>query len=87
MPATNDAPEAEAEKLTCSFCGKSQDEVRKLVSGPNNIFICDECVFLCLQITSEHGGLHERAAYYSFIFVAKLLYPVALFFHRREDSR
>jgi ClpX C4-type zinc finger len=87
MPATKDAPRAEAEKLTCSFCGKSRDEVGKLVSGPNNIFICDECVLLCLQITCKEGGLHERAAYYSFWFLVKFLYPVALFFHRREDSR
>ena len=36
----------------CSFCGKSQDEVRKLVSGPG-VFICDECVDLCNEILTE----------------------------------
>ena len=87
MPATNDAPRAEAEKLTCSFCGKSQAEVGLLVSGPNNTFICERCVHLCLQINSEHGGLHERAAYYCFTFVVNLLYPVAKLFHRREDTK
>lgn len=39
-------------KLYCSFCGKSQDEVRKLIAGPS-VFICDECVDLCNDIISE----------------------------------
>jgi ATP-dependent Clp protease ATP-binding subunit ClpX len=33
--------------LHCSFCGKSQDEVAKLIAGPGALFICDECVELC----------------------------------------
>ena len=36
--------------LYCSFCGKSQHEVRKLIAGPT-VFICDECVELCADIT------------------------------------
>lgn len=36
--------------LYCSFCIKSQHEVKKLISGPANIFICDECVKLCNEI-------------------------------------
>jgi len=36
----------------CSFCGKSQTEVRKLIAGPG-VFICDECVGLCQQIIAE----------------------------------
>jgi hypothetical protein len=36
--------------LYCSFCYKSQHEVRKLISGPGGIFICDECVELCNEI-------------------------------------
>ena len=39
-------------KLECSFCGKTQDEVRKLVAGPS-VYICDECVNLCNDILSE----------------------------------
>ena len=35
--------------LYCSFCGKSQHEVRKLIAGPT-VFICDECVELCLSL-------------------------------------
>ncbi|QEW06558.1 MULTISPECIES: ATP-dependent Clp protease ATP-binding subunit ClpX [Nitrincola] len=42
----------ESSKLFCSFCGKSQDEVRKLIAGPS-VFICDECVDLCNDIIRE----------------------------------
>ncbi len=46
--------------LYCSFCGKSQHEVRKLIAGPS-VFICDECIELCNdiirdEITADHGG-------------------------------
>jgi ATP-dependent Clp protease ATP-binding subunit ClpX len=41
--------------LYCSFCGKSQHEVRKLIAGPS-VFICDECVDLCLDIIREDVG-------------------------------
>ncbi len=36
-------------QLRCSFCGKTQKEVKKLIAGPS-VFICDECVFLCMEI-------------------------------------
>jgi ATP-dependent Clp protease ATP-binding subunit ClpX len=39
-------------KLLCSFCGKSQHEVRKLIAGPS-VYICDECVDLCNDIIRE----------------------------------
>jgi len=45
--------------LYCSFCGKSQHEVKKLIAGPS-VFICDECVELCNDIISEE--LQEQAA-------------------------
>src|SRR3990172_11127329 len=38
--------------LHCSFCGKSQDEVRKLIAGPT-VYICDECIELCNEIIAE----------------------------------
>ena len=38
--------------LYCSFCGKSQHEVRKLIAGPS-VFICDECIELCNDIIRE----------------------------------
>ncbi|MGI8587931.1 MAG: ATP-dependent Clp protease ATP-binding subunit ClpX [Chloroflexia bacterium] len=37
----------------CSFCGKSQDDVRRLIAGPNAVYICDECVDLCREIIDE----------------------------------
>ena len=39
-------------KLRCSFCGKTQDQVRKLIAGPN-VYICDECIDLCSDIIDE----------------------------------
>jgi ATP-dependent Clp protease ATP-binding subunit ClpX len=39
--------------LYCSFCFKSQHEVRKLISGPASIFICDECIGLCNEIIAD----------------------------------
>jgi len=40
--------------LYCSFCGKSQREARKLIAGPT-VFICDECVELCIDIIREEN--------------------------------
>ncbi|MBR6126502.1 ATP-dependent Clp protease ATP-binding subunit ClpX, partial [bacterium] len=45
MATTND-------RLKCSFCGKTQDQVKKLIAGPD-VFICDECVDLCNEILDE----------------------------------
>jgi ATP-dependent Clp protease ATP-binding subunit ClpX len=47
--------------LTCSFCGKSQKDVRKLIAGPS-VYICDECVELCNDIITEE---YEREDYYA----------------------
>ena len=44
------ADDAASKILYCSFCYKSQHEVKKLISGPGGIFICDECVELCNEI-------------------------------------
>jgi ATP-dependent Clp protease ATP-binding subunit ClpX len=45
-------------QLKCSFCGKSQDQVRKLVAGPG-VYICDECIELCNEIVEEELGGEE----------------------------
>lgn len=43
-------------KIRCSFCGKTQGQVGRLISGPNNdVFICDECVDICAEIIEEEG--------------------------------
>lgn len=46
-------------QLKCSFCGKSQDQVRKLVAGPG-VYICDECIELCNEIVEEELGSDEE---------------------------
>jgi ATP-dependent protease Clp ATPase subunit len=55
MPRT-----APLEALNCSFCGKAQDDVAKLVAGPG-VFICDECVALCNQVIADELRRHDRA--------------------------
>src|SRR5947209_11616562 len=37
----------------CSFCGKSQDQVQRLIAGPGGVYICDECIDLCREIIEE----------------------------------
>ncbi|MBR2570919.1 MAG: ATP-dependent Clp protease ATP-binding subunit ClpX [Clostridia bacterium] len=39
--------------VKCSFCGKSQDQVRRIVAGPPGVYICDECVLLCQEIVAD----------------------------------
>ncbi len=46
-------------QLKCSFCGKSQDQVRKLVAGPG-VYICDECIELCTEIVEEELGSEDE---------------------------
>lgn len=45
-------PKHDDDKLKCSFCGKTQDQVKKLIAGPE-VYICDECVELCNEILDE----------------------------------
>ena len=67
----------EGADLSCSFCGKSQKEVKKLIAGPT-VYICDECVELCREIIVE--GLNSlpgfrcvdpRGAFYAFPRIAE----------------
>ena len=51
MPRKDDSND----DLLCSFCGKSQDEVKKLIAGPS-VYICDECIQLCDEIIAEEYG-------------------------------
>lgn len=41
------------QKVRCSFCNKSAEQVRKMISGPDGVFICDECIELCSEIVEE----------------------------------
>lgn len=41
------------QKIRCSFCNKSEDQVRKLIAGPNDVYICDDCIEICSEIIEE----------------------------------
>lgn len=52
--------DTQGDRLRCSFCGKNQDEVKRLIAGPT-VYICDECIDLCNDIILEEGA-NEKAA-------------------------
>ena len=52
MATRNVGREGGNQTLCCSFCGKSQKEVKKLIAGPT-VYICDECIGLCNDIIAE----------------------------------
>ena len=49
------------ERIRCSFCGKTDGQVRKLIAGPNGAYICDECVDICAEIIEEELQEEENA--------------------------
>ena len=51
-------------KVRCSFCHKSEDQVRKLIAGPEGVFICDECIGICSEIMEEELGDYEQEDIY-----------------------
>ena len=52
-------PNHDDSRLKCSFCGKTQEQVKKLIAGPD-VYICDECVELCNEILDEDRNLDEN---------------------------
>ena len=60
------------QQLTCSFCGKSKELARRLIAGPNGIYICDECIEVCNQIMQEDAKKEEEQGQ------IKLLKPVEI---------
>lgn len=60
------------QQLTCSFCGKSKELTRRLIAGPNGIYICDECIEVCNQIMQEDAQKGEEQGQ------IKLLKPVEI---------
>ncbi len=50
------------ERIRCSFCGKTDGQVRKLIAGPNGAYICDECVDICAEIIEEELDEEETTA-------------------------
>ena len=50
------------EYLRCSFCGKTQIQVERLIAGPGGVYICNECVVVCAEVIAEerkHGAEGE----------------------------
>ena len=47
-------------KIRCSFCRKTEDQVRKLIAGPDGAFICDECIGICAEIMEEELAMFEQ---------------------------
>lgn len=49
--------------VRCSFCGKTQAQVNKIIAGPNGAYICDECIEVCSEIIEEELGFEEEKPY------------------------
>ena len=47
-------------RIRCSFCGKTEDQAKKLIAGPNGTYICDECVDICTEIIEEEFENEEE---------------------------
>ena len=47
-------------RIRCSFCGKTEDQVRKLIAGPDGVYICDECIGICSEIMEEEFANEQR---------------------------
>ncbi len=65
-----------SDNIRCSFCNKTQDQVRKLIAGPSGVYICDECVEICADIVEE--GYEEEEETAEEEFDINLLKPVEI---------
>ena len=65
-----------SDNIRCSFCNKTQDQVRKLIAGPSGVYICDECVEICADIVEE--GYEEEEETVEEEFDINLLKPVEI---------
>jgi hypothetical protein len=55
-PKTKEPDKPLSKDVFCSFCGKSSEDSRRMIAGPNNVNICDECVEVCNKILLEESG-------------------------------
>lgn len=65
-----------SDNIRCSFCNKTQDQVRKMIAGPAGVYICDECVEICADIVDE--GYEEEEEVEETEFDINLLKPVEI---------
>lgn len=49
-----------SDEIRCSFCNKTQDQVRKMIAGPSGVYICDHCVEICADIVEEEFEDEQR---------------------------
>ncbi len=59
--------ETEEREYHCSFCGREQSEIKRLIAGPNGVYICDKCITLCKQIIDQEEAPPARAGAFSAI--------------------
>ena len=64
--------------ICCSFCGKSQEYARKLISGPNGVYICDECIEICADILEDEFYDEEEKGEAEGEFQVNLLKPMEI---------
>ena len=57
-------------QYNCSFCGKNQDQVKRLIAGPGAVYICDECVELCQEIINEETQTSARSSSFNLLSAA-----------------
>jgi ATP-dependent Clp protease ATP-binding subunit ClpX len=67
-----------SEEYRCSFCGKSASQVRKLIMGPKDAYICDECVDVCAEIIEEEFHDSEKYESKDFLGDINLLKPAEI---------
>jgi ATP-dependent Clp protease ATP-binding subunit ClpX len=61
MASKNDKTNTKDDVYYCSFCGKDQDQIKRLIAGPNGVYICDECVNTCKKIIDEEETPPQKA--------------------------
>ena len=54
------------DQIRCSFCNKTQSQVRKLIAGPGGVYICDECIDVCAEIMEEEFEFEYTRNIYPF---------------------
>ena len=72
-------------KVRCSFCHKSEDQVRKLIAGPEGVFICDECIGICSEIMEEELAQYDTEDVYDSDI--NLLKPMTMSLDRMKPKR
>ena len=72
--------------VRCSFCGKTQDQVKKLIAGPN-VYICDECVALCNEIIAEENKVAPEEASYESLKPAEIKAVLDQYVIGQDDAK